>query len=89
MKMLSFVLQIAWLERIGITGKNAGTENRETAITITIGDTVLDGMIYDIALLLEDIAGTGNWLEGKRLNAGVSEDEIKDWTAELGISSEE
>ncbi len=35
----------AWLESIGITG--------ETAITITIGDTVLDGVIYDTALAQE------------------------------------
>lgn len=43
----------AWLESIGMTGENAGTENGETAITITIGDTVLDGVIYDIALAQE------------------------------------
>lgn len=43
----------AWLERIGITGESAGTENTETAITITIGDIVLDGVIYDTALAQE------------------------------------
>lgn len=43
----------AWLESIGITGESAGTENAETAITITIGDTVLDGVIYDTALAQE------------------------------------
>lgn len=41
---------VAWLERIGITGESAGTE---TAITITIGDIVLDGVIYDTALAQE------------------------------------
>lgn len=43
----------AWIERIGITGESAGTENTETAITITIGDIVLDGVIYDTALAQE------------------------------------
>lgn len=43
----------AWLENIGITGESAGTENAEAAITITIGDQVLDGMIYDTALARE------------------------------------
>lgn len=42
-----------WLESIGMTGENVGAENGETAITITIGDTVLDGVIYDTALAQE------------------------------------
>ena len=44
---------VAWLESIGITGESAGAENGETDITITIGDTVLDGVIYDTALAQE------------------------------------
>lgn len=53
----------AWLERIGMTGEsaeienaeieNAETKNTETAITIRIGDIVLDGVIYDTALAQE------------------------------------
>ncbi len=35
------------------------------------------------------MAGTGNWLEGKRLDRGISEDEVKDWIGDLGISSAE
>lgn len=45
----------AWIEDIGITGESAGAENAETAITITIGDKVLDGVIYDTALAQEII----------------------------------
>lgn len=41
----------AWLESIGFTGESAEAE--ETAITITIGDIVLDGVIYDTALAQE------------------------------------
>lgn len=43
----------AWLEEIGITRESIGAENEETAITITIGDIVLDGVIYDTALAQE------------------------------------
>lgn len=46
----------AWLEEIGITRENIGAENaetEETAIKITIGDIVLDGVIYDTALAQE------------------------------------
>lgn len=43
----------AWLENIGVTGESTEEENVETAITITIGDIVLDGVIYDTALAQE------------------------------------
>lgn len=46
----------AWLESIGMTGESAEMETAEageTAITITIGDLVLDGVIYDTALAQE------------------------------------
>ena len=43
----------AWLEDIGIIRESVVAENAETAITITIGDIVLDGVIYDTALAQE------------------------------------
>lgn len=43
----------AWLENIGITRESTESENVETAITITIGDIILDGVIYDTALAQE------------------------------------
>ncbi len=43
----------AWLEDTGIKEESVDTENTETGITITIGDTVLDGVIYDTALAQE------------------------------------
>lgn len=43
----------AWLENIGITGESIGAEAAETAITITVGDMVLDGVIYNTALAQE------------------------------------
>lgn len=43
----------AWLEEIGITAESTDTGNEETAITVTIGDVVLDGVLYDTALAQE------------------------------------
>ena len=43
----------AWLREIGIAGESIGAENEETDITITVGDTVLDGVLYDTALAQE------------------------------------
>ncbi len=35
--------------------------------------------------LLEEMAGTGEWLEGRRFSSGVSEDEVRAWVEELGL----
>lgn len=35
--------------------------------------------------LLEEMAGTGNWLEGERFSSGVSEEEIQSWLEGLGL----
>lgn len=43
----------AWLEKIGIAKESVGEEIKETAIKITIGDIVLDGVIYDTELAQE------------------------------------
>ena len=51
--------------------------------------TAASSGIGDSGNLLEEMAGTGNWLEGKRLDRGISEDEVKDWINDLGISSAE
>lgn len=51
--------------------------------------TAASSGIGDSGNLLEEMTGTGNWLEGKRLDRGISEDEVKDWISDLGISSVE
>lgn len=43
----------AWLKNIGFTVESTGAESAETAITITVGDIVLDGVLYDTALAQE------------------------------------
>lgn len=35
---------------------------------------------------LEEAAGTGEWLDGQRLTAGTTADDITDWASELGIN---
>ncbi len=35
--------------------------------------------------LLEEAANSGNWLEGRRFNSAVSEEDITEWIDELGI----
>lgn len=43
-----------WLREIGVeVGENNAAQAGETAITITVGDTVLDGVLYDTALAQE------------------------------------
>lgn len=39
----------------------------------------------DSGKLLEEMAGTGNWMEGKRFSSGVSADDIKEWIDSLGL----
>lgn len=44
----------SWLDSIGISKQDINTaQNGQTAIKITIGDTVLDGVLYDTALAQE------------------------------------
>lgn len=39
----------------------------------------------DSADLLAEMAGTGNWLEGKRFSSGVSESDVRSWINDLGL----
>ena len=63
--------------------------NDFTGKTVIPFCTAASSGIGDSGNLLEEMAGTGNWLEGKRLDRGISEDEVKDWISDLGISSVE
>lgn len=35
--------------------------------------------------LLSELAGTGNWLEGRRFRSGVSQSDVQDWVQSLDI----
>lgn len=37
--------------------------------------------------LLAELAGTGDWQEGRRFRSGVSEADVTDWTDSLGLSA--
>ena len=37
----------------------------------------------DSAALLEEMAGTGTWLEGQRFSSSVSQDEVQTWLDSL------
>ena len=63
--------------------------NDFTGKTVIPFATSANDDIGESGKLLEEMAGTGNWLEGKRLDRGISEDEVKDWISDLGISSVE
>lgn len=40
----------------------------------------------DSGKLLEEMAGTGDWLEGQRFSSGVSEQTVKDWVEGLNLA---
>lgn len=35
--------------------------------------------------LLEDIAGTGNWIDGERFSSGVSESDVIQWVENIKL----
>ena len=39
----------------------------------------------DSGNLLEEAAGTGNWLEGQRFSSSVSQEEVQTWVEGLGL----
>lgn len=43
----------------------------------------------DSGILLSEMAGTGNWLNGQRFSSSVSEDEVRSWINDLDIYKEE
>ena len=36
--------------------------------------------------LLEELAGTGEWLDGQRFRSGASEADVAEWISELGLT---
>ena len=42
--------------------------------------------LEDSGKLLEEMAGTGNWLEGQRFSSSASEQAVKDWVESLNLS---
>ena len=42
----------------------------------------------DSGKLLEEMAGTGDWLDGERFSSNASEDDVKTWLDSLELSDE-
>lgn len=63
------------------------TGNDFTGKTVVPFCTSVSTGMGDSAALLEDMAGTGNWHEGKGFSSYVQEETVVEWINELGLSS--
>lgn len=61
------------------------TANDFTGKTVIPFCTSASSGIGESGKLLEEMAGTGDWLEGERFSSGVSEEEVKAWVDGLGL----
>ena len=60
--------------------------NDFTGKTVIPFCTAASSGIGQSGTLLADLAGTGDWQEGKRFASGASDKEVADWVDELGLS---
>lgn len=60
-------------------------DNDFTGKTVIPFCTAASSGIGDSGNLLEDMAGTGKWLEGERFHGGTSESDISSWIDSLGL----
>lgn len=61
------------------------TANDFTGKTVVPFCTSASSGLGESGELLEEMAGTGNWLEGERFSSGVSEEDVKAWADGLGL----
>lgn len=61
------------------------TVNDFTGKTVIPFCTSASSGLGESGKLLEEMAGTGNWLEGERFSSGVSEEDVKTWVDSLGL----
>ena len=59
------------------------TANDFTGKTVIPFCTSASSGLGESGKLLEEMAGTGDWLEGQRFSSGVSEEEVKAWVGTL------
>lgn len=60
-------------------------ENDFTGKTVIPFCTSASSGLGESGELLEEKAGTGNWLEGIRFSSGVSEETVQEWVESLGL----
>ncbi len=63
----------------------AEAAENETGKTVVPFCTSASSGLGDSGNLLEEMAGTGNWLEGERFPSGVSEETVQEWVEGLGL----
>lgn len=61
-------------------------ENDFTGKTVIPFCTSASSGLGDSGKLLEEMAGTGDWQEGKRFSSNVSEEEIQDWVGSFDLA---
>lgn len=61
------------------------TANDFTGKTVIPFCTSASSGLGESGKLLEEMAGTGDWLEGERFSSGVSEEDVKAWVDGLGL----
>lgn len=61
-------------------------DNDFTGKTVIPFCTSASSGLGDSGKSLEEMAGTGDWLEGKRFSSNVSEDEVVDWIESLDLN---
>ena len=61
-------------------------DNDFTGKTMILFCTSASSGLGDNGKGLEKMAGTANWLEGKRFSSNVSEDEVVDWIESLNLN---
>ena len=62
-------------------------ENDFTGKTVIPFCTSASSGLGDSGENLAEMAGTGDWQEGKRFSSGVSEEEIQNWIGSLDLSA--
>lgn len=61
------------------------TANDFTGKTVIPFCTSASSGLGESGELLEEMAGTGSWLDGERFSSGVSEEDVKTWVDGLGL----
>lgn len=61
-------------------------ENDFSGKTVIPFATSASSGMGESGVLLEEMAGTGDWQEGQRFSSGASEEMVRDWVAELNLN---
>lgn len=74
------------VELVSTTVDNFIKDNDFTGKTVIPFCTSSSSGIGDSGKLLEEMAGTGNWQDGKRFSSNASEEDVQDWVKSLNLN---